>query len=97
MKSLILLGRLDDTLQVFRSLGPGEWVAGLVVVVQETMQEVFEILFGPLHAVRQALLAKHAEEALNQVHPGSMRGGVVKLDLRMAAKPSPRRFILVDV
>ena len=97
MNSLILFGRFDDSLQVFRPLGPGEWVAGLIVAVQEAMQEILEILLGALHAVRQALFAKNAEEALNQVHPGSMRGGVVKLDLLMAAKPSPRGFILVDV
>ena len=61
------------------------------------MQEVLKVPFGVLHAVRQALLAENAEEALDQVHPGGMRGCVVKLDLLMAAEPSPRRLVLVDV
>ena len=69
MKGLIRLGRLDDSLQVFGALGPDERIAGLVVAGEEAVEEFFEILFGALHAVRQALLAENAEEALDQIHP----------------------------
>ena len=66
MKGLIVLGRLNDSLQVLGTLGPGEWVAGLVVAGEEAVQEVLKIPFGVLHAVRQALLAENAEETLDQ-------------------------------
>ena len=54
MNSLIVLGGLDDSLQVFGTLGPGEGVAGLVVAGEEAMQEVLKVPFGVPHAVRQA-------------------------------------------
>ena len=69
MKSLIILGRLDDSLQVLRPFGPGEGIAGLVVAGDEAVEQFFEIPLGMLHAVGQALLAENAEEALDQVHP----------------------------
>ena len=88
MKSLILLGCLDDSLEVFGTLGPREWIAGFVVAGEEAVEEFLEILFGALHAVRQALLAENAEEALDQIQPRSMRGSVVKVNLWTAAEPS---------
>ena len=97
MKSLILLGGLDDPLQVFRAFGPGEWIAGLVVAGEEAAEEFLEILFGMLDAMRQTLLTQDAEEAFDEVHPRGMRGGVVKEDLRMAAEPPPGCQVLVDV
>ena len=97
MKSLIVLGCFDDSLQVFGAFGPSEWIAGLVVAVEEALKEFLEVLFGMLDAVSQALLAEDAEETFDEVHPRGMRGGVVKADLRMATEPSPGCFILVDV
>ena len=97
MKSLVILGGLDDSLQVFGAFGPSEWIAGLVVAGEEAVEEFLEILLGMLNAMRQALLAEDAEEAFDQVHPRGMRGRVVKVDLRMAAEPSPSRLVLVDV
>ena len=97
MKSLILLGGLDDPLQVFGAFGPGEWIAGLVVAGEEAVEEFLEILLGMLDAMRQALLTENAEEAFDEVDPRCMRGGVVKEDLRMATEPSPGCLVLMDV
>jgi hypothetical protein len=97
VKSLVVLGGLDDALQVCGALGPGEGIAGLVVAGEEAVEEFLEILLGMLDAVRQALLAEDAEETFDEVHPRGMRGGVVKVDWRMATEPSPSRLVLVDV
>jgi hypothetical protein len=35
VKGLIVLGGLDDSLQVFGAFGPGEWMTGLVVAGEE--------------------------------------------------------------
>ena len=69
MKSLIILGGLDDALQVFGAFGPCEWIAGFVVAVEEAVEEFLEILLGMLDAVRQALLTEDAEEAFDEVYP----------------------------
>jgi len=97
VKSLIVLGGLDDSLQVFGAFGPSEWITGLVVAGQEAVEQFLEILLGMLDAVRQTLLAEDAEETFDQVHPRGMRGRVVKVDLRMANQPSPSRLVFVDV
>ena len=97
MKSLIVLGGLDDSLQVFGTFGPSEWITGLVVAGEEAVEQFLEILFGMLDAVRQTLLAEDAEETFDEVNPRGMRGRVVKGDLRMAHQPSPGRLVLVDV
>ena len=97
MKSLIVLGGLDDSLQVFRAFGPSEWITGLVVAGEEAVEEFLEILLGMLDAVRQTLFAEDAEETLDEVHPRSMRGRVVKINLRMSTKPAPGRLVLVNV
>ena len=76
MKSLIVLGGLDDSLQMLGAFGPSEWVAGLVVAGQEAVEKFLEILCGMLDAVRQALLAEDAEETFDEVHPRGMRGRV---------------------
>ncbi len=52
MSRLILLGGFDNGLQLFGALGPGERVTGGVVTGQESVEQVFEILLGWLHAVR---------------------------------------------
>ena len=97
MKSLIVLGSFNDSLQVFGAFGPSEWIAVLVVAVEEAVKEFLEILLGMLDAVSQALLAEDAEETFDKVHPRSMRGRVVKVNLRMATDPSPSRLVLVDI
>lgn len=97
MKGLIVLGGLDDSLQVLGTFGPGEWVAGLVIAVEEAVQEVLEISLGMLDAMRQALFTKDAEETFDEVDPGGMGGRVVKGDLRMATEPSLSRLVLVNV
>ena len=97
MKSLIVLGGLDDSLQAFGAFGPSKWVAGLVVAGQEAVEQFLQVLLGMLDAVRQTLLAEDAEETFDEVHPRGMRGRVVKVDLGMANQPSPSRLVLVDV
>ena len=54
-------------------------------------------MLGSLHAARESLLAEDAEEALNQIHPGGVRGGVMELHPWVAAVPATGRFVLVDV
>ena len=97
MKSLIVLGGLDDSLQVCGAFGPSEWTTGLVVAGQEAVEPFLEVLLGMLHAVRQTPLAEDAEEIFDQIHPRGMRGRVMKVDLRMANQPSPSRLVFVDV
>ena len=97
MKRLIVLGGLDDSLQVFGAFGPSEGTTALVVAGQEAVEQFLEILLGMLDAVRQTLLAEDAEETFDQVQPRGMRGRVVKVDLRMANQPSPSRLVFVDV
>jgi hypothetical protein len=97
VKSLIVLGGFDDSLQMLRAFGPGEWIAGLVVAGQKAVEEFLEFLLGMLNAVCQTLLAEDAEEAFDEVHPRGMHRRVVKVDLRTATEPSPRRFVLMDV
>ena len=97
MKSLIVLGSLDDPLQVLRAFGPSKGIARFVIAGEEAVEKFFEILLGMLDAVRQTLLAEDAEETFDEVYPRGMRGGVVKADLRMATKPAPSRLVLVDV
>jgi hypothetical protein len=97
VKSLIVLGGLDDSLQVFGAFGPSEGITGLVVAGEEAVEQFLEILLGMLDAVRQTLLAEDTEETFDEVHPRGMRGRVVKVNLRMANQPSPSRLVLVDV
>ena len=80
MSSLILLSSLDDALQLFGSLGPCEGTAVGVVTGDEMLNEIFQILFGPLNAMCQALLAQDTEETFDQIHPGSMGGSVMERD-----------------
>ena len=97
MESLVVLGGLDDSLQVLGTFGPSEGITGLVVAGEEAVEQFLEILLRMLDAVRQTLLAEDAEETFDEVHPRGMGGRVVKADLRMANQPSPGRLILVDV
>ena len=69
MKSLIVLGGLDDSLQVFGAFGPSEGITGLVVAGKEAVEQFLEILLGMLDAVRQTLLAEDAEETFDEVSP----------------------------
>ena len=41
MKNLIFFGRLDDALQVFGALGPGEWIAGFVIAGEKPKEKFF--------------------------------------------------------
>ena len=97
MESLIILCGFNDVLQMFRAFGPSEGIARLVIAGEETVEEFLEVLLGMLNAVRQTLFAEDAEETLDKVHPRGMRGGVVKVNLRMATQPAPSRLVLVDV
>ena len=51
MKSLVVLGGLDDALEVLGSLGPSEGITCLVVTGKEAVKEFLEILLGMLDAV----------------------------------------------
>lgn len=97
MSCLVVLGGLDNVLEFFGSLGPGERLAGVVVAVKKVREEIFEILLGVLHAVRKPLLAQDTEEALDQIDPGCVRGSVVKAHPGMAADPASQSFVFVDV
>lgn len=70
MGSLILPGGFDEALKLLGALGPGERIASLVVVGEETVEEFFEVLLRALHAVRKPLLAEDAEEAFDEIQPG---------------------------
>jgi hypothetical protein len=52
---LIILGGLDDALQLFRAFGPGEGVAVFVVAGKEAAEQILQILLGSLNAMRQRL------------------------------------------
>jgi hypothetical protein len=47
-----------------------------------------------LHALNERLLGQNAEEALNHIHPGGVRGEVVKMHTRMLQKPLFGGFVL---
>jgi hypothetical protein len=66
VKSLVVLSGFNDSLQVFGTFGPSEWITGLVVAGEETVQQLLEILLGMLDAVCQTLLAEDAEETFDQ-------------------------------
>ena len=57
MKSLIFLGRLDDSLEVLWPFGPGKRIAGFVVAGDEAIEQFFQVLLAMLYAVGQTLLA----------------------------------------
>ena len=57
MKCLIFLRRLDVSLQVLRSFGPGKRIARFVVAGDETVEQFFEVLLGVLNTVGQTLPA----------------------------------------
>jgi len=67
VKSLVILGGFDDSLQVFGTFGPSEWITGWVIAGEETVQQLLEMLLGMLAAVCQTLLAEGAEETFDQV------------------------------
>ncbi len=84
MGGLILLGCLDNALEVFRPFRPGErgWI--LAVFLQVLNQEILQVLLGALYALRECLPRENAEEALNHIHPRGVRCGVVKMHARVA-------------
>ena len=57
MKCLIFLRRLDVSLQVLRSFGPGKRIARFVVAGDETVEQFFQVLPGMLNTLDKALLA----------------------------------------
>jgi len=97
MGNLVLLGCFDNALKVFRPFGPRERGGILAVFLQIANKEVLQILLGALHTVREGLPGENAEEALDHVHPGSVRGGVVEMHSGMAQKPLLGRFVFVNV
>src|ERR1700682_218371 len=94
---LIFLGRLDDALELLRSLGPHERPGVLVVLGDVIQQELLELPFRSVHALRQTLFAKDAEEAFDHVNPGGMCGGVVEMHLGMSSQPALGGFVFVNV
>jgi hypothetical protein len=94
---LIFLGGLDDALELLRSLGPQERLGVLVVLHDVIQQELLELAFRSVHALRQTLFAKDAEEAFDHVNPGGMCGCVVELHVGMPPQPTLGRFIFVNV
>jgi hypothetical protein len=87
MSCLILPGGLDDSLEMFGTLGPGERRRVLTVLLEVSNQELRQFLFGTVHALRQCLPGENAEKAFDHVHPGSVRGGIVKVHSGMAQEP----------
>jgi hypothetical protein len=94
---LVLLRGLDDALEVFWSFGPGEGTALGVVAGEEPLKEFFQIVLRSLHTVRQPLLAEDAEEAFDQIHPGSMGWRVMELDSWVTLEPAAGDLIFMDV
>ena len=83
MGGLVLLGCFNDTLQLFRSLGPDKRRAMLVVMVNVVQQEILELTCRPMDAVRQPLAGENAEETLDQIQPGGVRRDVVEMHTRV--------------
>ena len=94
---LIFLGGLDDALELLRSLGPHERLGVLVVLDDVIQQELLELAFRSVHALRQTLFAKDAEEAFDHVNPGGMCGGVVEVHVGMSSQPAIGCFVFVNV
>src|SRR4051812_19215907 len=97
VSDLILLSSLDDALQLFGSLGPCEGTTVGVVRGNELLNKIFEILFGSLNAMCQALFAQNTEEAFDQIHPGSMGGSVMERDEFVAFQPPVGGLVLMNV
>src|SRR5437667_7404878 len=85
---LIFLGGLDDALELLRSLGPRERLGVLVVLDDVIQQELLELAFRSVHALRQTLFAKDAEEAFDHVNPGGRCGCVVEVHVGMSSQPA---------
>ena len=85
---LIFLGGLDDALELLRSLGPHERLGVLVVLDDVIQQELLELAFRSVHALRQTLFAKDAEEAFDHVNPGGRCGCVVEVHVGMSSQPA---------
>ena len=94
---LIFLGGLDDALELLRSLGPHERLGVLVVLDDVIQQELLELAFRSVHALRQTLFAKDAEEAFDHVNPGGMCGCVVEVHVGMSSQPALGRFVFVNI
>ena len=75
-------------------LGPHERLGVLVVRDDVIQQELLELAFRSVHALRQALFAKDAEEAFDHVDPGGMGGCVGEVHVGMSSQPAlgPLRF-----
>src|SRR5207248_2992800 len=97
VRGLLLFRRLDDALQLLRSLGPYKGLGILVVAGNEVQQEFLQFSLRGMNTLRQALLAQDAEKNFHQVDPRSVGRGVVEMRAGMPLQPAPRCFVLVDV
>src|SRR5208282_4110855 len=97
MGGLIVLGRLNDVSELLGAFGPDERRTGLVVMSDELQQILLQFLPRAMHALPQPAPRQDAEETLGQVHPGSVRGGMVKMHLGMSAEPALGGGAFVDV
>src|ERR1035441_9516804 len=82
---------------MFGALGPGERRGVLTVLLEVSNQKLLQFLFGTVHALRQCLPGENAEKAFDHVHPGSVRGGIVKVHSGMTQEPLFGGFVLMDV
>ena len=94
---MILLGGLDDALEVFRPFGPGERRRILAVFLEIANQEILQVFLGTLNALGKCLPGEKAEEALDHVHPRGVRRSVVKMYAWVTQEPLFGRFVFVNV
>ena len=85
VRGLVFLGGFYDALRFLRAFGPHGGDSRCCGNVAR--QELLKFSFGVVHALRQVLLAKDAEETFHHLDPGSMGWRVVKVHLRMALQP----------
>ncbi len=64
----VLLGRLNDPLELLRHPRPSEGLTGFIVVGQEPQQKVLELLVRAMNTLRKTSLAQNTEEALHLIH-----------------------------
>ena len=69
------------------ALGPLERCSGLIVLAHKAIDGLPQLSDGSKTGPLQGLAAQNAEPALHLVEPGGMRGGVVKVHVRVTSQP----------
>src|ERR1700693_635316 len=88
---------LPGGLEMCRTFGPGEWRGILAVFFEIPNQELLQVVFRAVHALRERRPGENAEKALDHSHPGSVRRSVMEMHARMTQEPLFGRFVLVDI